>query len=59
MVAQPARALAVVTHMVKLVIRATRELPGEGEDLMDVHCITFKHQMALPMLNIYTLVRIG
>ena len=27
--------------------------PGEGEDLLDVHCITLEHQMALPMSYIY------
>ena len=35
--------------------RAKRESPGEGEDLLDVDCITLKHQMALPMSYIYTL----
>ena len=31
--------------------------PGEGVevDLLDVHCITFNHQMALPMSYVYTL----
>ena len=37
------------------VIRARTQLPGEGVDFMDVHCITFLHQMALPMSYIYTL----
>ena len=39
------------------VIRARREPPGEGEDPVGVHCITFWHQMALPMSYIYTLSR--
>ena len=34
-------------------IRAKKESPGEGKDLLDVHCITLKHQMALPMSYIY------
>ena len=43
---------AVGAHME---FAARRKPPGEGEDLVDVHCITFNNQMALPMSYIYTL----
>ena len=47
--------VAVVTHMENRPIRAPTEAAGEGEDLVNVHCITFKYQMALLMSYIYTL----
>ena len=44
---------SVVAHMD---FAARKEPPGEGTDLLDVDCINFKHQMALPMSHIYTLL---
>ena len=43
---------SVLAHMEFV---ARKEPPGEGEDLLDVDCITFWHQMALPMSYIYIL----
>ena len=43
---------SVVAHME---LAARREPPGEGEDPVGVHFITFWPQMALPMSYIYTL----
>ena len=40
-------------------IRATTEHAAEGEDLVDVPCIIFRHKMALLMFNIYRAPLIG
>ena len=43
---------SVVAHMFTNTIEAS----GGRKDLLDIRCITFKYQMALPMSYIYTLV---
>ena len=35
--------------------RARKEPPGEGEDLLDVDCITLDRKMALPINPVHTL----
>ena len=49
--------VSVVTHVIRATTEATTEAAIEGEDLVNVICITYRPQMALPMFNIYTLIQ--